>query len=111
VSSISLISRNEGRGYNVFHVLAHAYISTCPDTKTIIPLIHLCNPSISIYISYPVPIEVADLGKAKAVFQVNVLGVIDMVQHFGPYLRRNRGRVVNIGSATGTLAIQSGVSM
>ena len=58
--------------------------------------------------SYPMPLEVADFNKAKAVFQVNVIGVIDMVQQFVPHLRKSHGRVINVGSATGTLAIQSG---
>lgn len=58
-------------------------------------------------LGYPLPIELADMDRVRDVYEVNVFGVMAMVKAFGPQLRRWKGRVVNVGSVTGTLAAQS----
>ena len=58
-------------------------------------------------LGYPIPVELADMEKARKLFEVNVLAVIGMAQAFVPLLRRAPGgRIVNVGSATGTMATQ-----
>ena len=39
-------------------------------------------------LGYPMPLELVDVDKARAVFEVNVLAVIAMVQAFAPLLRK-----------------------
>jgi len=56
-------------------------------------------------LGYPIPLEFADMARVRAVYEVNVLGVVAITQAFLPLLRAApHGRVVNVGSATGTMA-------
>ena len=57
-------------------------------------------------IGYPMPIEISNIQKCSDVFNVNVIGIIRMTKAFTKYLRESKGRIVNIGSATGTMAMQ-----
>jgi len=67
------------------------------------PLVGIVNNA---GIGYPMPIEIADIQKCSDVFNVNVIGIIRMTKAFTKYLRESRGRIVNIGSATSTMAMQ-----
>jgi len=55
--------------------------------------------------TYKRPLETADLEQVRALFDVNVLGVLAVTQAFLPLLRRARGRVVNIGSVNGIISM------
>jgi NAD(P)-dependent dehydrogenase (short-subunit alcohol dehydrogenase family) len=68
-----------------------------------VPLVGIVNNA---GIGYPMPIEIADTQKCSDVFNVNVVGIIRMTKAFTKYLRESQGRIVNIGSATGTMAMQ-----
>lgn len=71
-------------------------------------------------LGYPIPVELADLKRVRQVYEVNVLAIIAMTQAFAPLLREagssstqegqgkggGAGRIVNVGSATGTMAAQ-----
>lgn len=67
-------------------------------------------------LGYPIPVELADLKRVRQVYEVNVLAIIAMTQAFAPLLRqagsiqgrngKGAGRIVNVGSATGTMAAQ-----
>jgi NAD(P)-dependent dehydrogenase (short-subunit alcohol dehydrogenase family) len=50
------------------------------------------------------PVEFVPLEKWREQLEVNVLGVVSMVQSFTPLLRESRGRIVTIGSLGGRLA-------
>jgi len=50
------------------------------------------------------PVEFVPLEKWREQLEVNVLGVVSMVQSFTPLLREGRGRIVTIGSLGGRLA-------
>lgn len=47
----------------------------------------------------------ADIKSAKAVFDVNVFGLLEVTQAFAPLLVASKGRVVNIGSIAGIVPI------
>ncbi|CAH1247903.1 HSD17B6 [Branchiostoma lanceolatum] len=49
--------------------------------------------------------EWANLPDYQAVLNVNLLGMIDVTKTFLPLLKRSRGRVVNVASAAGRLAM------
>jgi short-subunit dehydrogenase len=49
-------------------------------------------------------IEYHDLNAAKAIFDTNIFGVIDLVQLSLPQLRKSKGRIINIGSISGFVA-------
>ncbi len=51
------------------------------------------------------PIELLDLAEARHVFEVNVLGVLAATQTFLPFLRAARGRIINLSSLSGLLAV------
>lgn len=51
------------------------------------------------------PIELLDLDVVREVFEVNVLGLIAVTQAFLPSLRESKGRIVNISSVSGRLAV------
>lgn len=51
------------------------------------------------------PIEMHDLDEARHVFEVNVLGVLATTRTFLPLIRNARGRIVNISSLSGLLAV------
>ena len=50
-------------------------------------------------------LEKAPLSEVRLQFEVNVIGLLAVTQAFLPLLRRNKGRIVNIGSVLGRLAI------
>ena len=54
------------------------------------------------------PLEYVPMDKMRREFEVNVFGQIAVTQAFLPLLRRTRGRIVNIGSVGGHLAIPFG---
>jgi len=51
------------------------------------------------------PIELLDLETVRAVFDVNVIGLLAVTQALLPMLRAARGRIVNISSVSGRLAV------
>ncbi|MBW2270957.1 MAG: SDR family NAD(P)-dependent oxidoreductase, partial [Deltaproteobacteria bacterium] len=51
------------------------------------------------------PIELLDVKGARLVFAVNVLGVLAMTQTFLPSIRAAKGRIVNLSSLSGLLAV------
>lgn len=51
------------------------------------------------------PVECVRLDDVRAVLEVNVLGVIAVIQTFLPLLRASRGRIVNISSVSGRMAL------
>jgi NAD(P)-dependent dehydrogenase (short-subunit alcohol dehydrogenase family) len=51
------------------------------------------------------PLEFLPLDNLRQVVEVNVVGVVAVTQAFLPALRRARGRVVNMGSVSGRLAL------
>jgi NAD(P)-dependent dehydrogenase (short-subunit alcohol dehydrogenase family) len=55
-------------------------------------------------IAVPGPLEVLPLESLRRQFEVNVIGQVAVIQAFVPLLRKGRGRIVNISSASGGLA-------
>lgn len=53
-------------------------------------------------------LEVTPIEEVRKVFDINVVGLYSVTQHFLPLLRKNRGRIVNIGSETGLTAVPNG---
>lgn len=53
--------------------------------------------------SFRAPLEAVGLDDFRALFEVNVLGVLAVTQAFLPSLRRRGGRIVNVGSLTSLL--------
>lgn len=51
------------------------------------------------------PTEHLPLDELRRVFEVNVIGVVAVTQAFLPELRRSRGRIVNMSSVAGRLAL------
>jgi short-subunit dehydrogenase len=51
------------------------------------------------------PLETASIADARLQFEVNVIGLLAVTQRFLPLLRQSKGRIVNIGSVLGRLAI------
>ena len=51
------------------------------------------------------PLETASIADARLQFEVNVIGLLAITQAFLPLLRQSKGRIVNIGSVLGRLAI------
>src|SRR5262247_4410113 len=51
------------------------------------------------------PLETSSTAEVRSQFEVNVIGLLAVTQAFLPLLRQGRGRVVNIGSVLGRLAI------
>jgi NAD(P)-dependent dehydrogenase (short-subunit alcohol dehydrogenase family) len=50
------------------------------------------------------PVEFVPLDQWRTQLEINVLGVVSMVQSFAPLLRESRGRIVTVGSLGGRLA-------
>ena len=55
-------------------------------------------------IAVPGPLELLPLESLRRQFEVNVIGQVAVIQAFVPLLRKGRGRIVNISSASGGLA-------
>ncbi|KAJ3157872.1 hypothetical protein HDU89_000251 [Geranomyces variabilis] len=53
------------------------------------------------------PIEVTDDKEIRKEFDVNFFGVLDVTKAFLPFLKRTRGRVINIGSAASFITAPS----
>jgi short-subunit dehydrogenase len=51
------------------------------------------------------PLETSSIVDARSQFEVNVIGLLAVTQAFLPLLRESQGRIVNIGSVLGRLAI------
>ena len=51
------------------------------------------------------PLETSSVAEVRSQFEVNVIGLLAVTQAFLPSLRQSRGRIVNIGSVLGRLAI------
>ncbi len=51
------------------------------------------------------PIELLPIAELRKQLEVNVIGLVATTQAFLPLLRRGRGRIVNMGSITGRLAM------
>ena len=51
------------------------------------------------------PLELVDLEDFRRVLEVNVIGVVAVTQAFLPLLKRARGRIVNISSVSGRVAM------
>jgi len=51
------------------------------------------------------PLETSSVADVRSQFEVNVIGLLAVTQAFLPLLRQSRGRIVNIGSVLGRLAI------
>jgi NAD(P)-dependent dehydrogenase (short-subunit alcohol dehydrogenase family) len=51
------------------------------------------------------PIELLDLAALRDVFEVNVIGLVAVTQALLPLLRAAKGRIVNISSVSGRLAV------
>lgn len=51
------------------------------------------------------PLELVPITKTRELFEVNVIGLLAVTKSFLPLLRKARGRVVNIGSLAGILAM------
>lgn len=51
------------------------------------------------------PLEHLPLDELRRVLEVNVVGLVAVTQAFLPALRRSRGRVINIGSVSGRVAM------
>lgn len=56
-------------------------------------------------IAYGGPIELLDLDAMREVFEVNVLGLVAVTQALLPKLREAKGRIINISSVSGRLAV------
>lgn len=51
------------------------------------------------------PIELLDLDATRQVFEVNVVGLLAITQALLPRLRASKGRIINISSVSGLLAV------
>lgn len=56
------------------------------------------------------PLEHMPMEDFRRVFEVNVFGVVAIIQQFLPELKRARGRIVNISSVSGLLAFPFGAA-
>lgn len=64
------------------------------------PLILINNAGIAL----GGPIEALPIADWKSLFDVNVLGLVEMTQKLLPVIRATKGRVVNVGSISGLIA-------
>jgi NAD(P)-dependent dehydrogenase (short-subunit alcohol dehydrogenase family) len=51
------------------------------------------------------PLEFLPLSEIRKQFEVNVMGQLSVIQAFLPHLRKARGRIVNMGSISGRMAL------
>ena len=54
---------------------------------------------------YPSPVELSDPDEVRKVLEVNTFGPIRLIQQCLPQLRAGHGRIINISSLNGTLAL------
>jgi len=50
------------------------------------------------------PIELVSLDDMRALFEINVIAHVDVIQHFLPLLKEARGTIVNVSSVSGRIA-------
>eukprot|EP00730_Choanoeca_flexa_P012198 TRINITY_DN3627_c0_g1_i1.p1 TRINITY_DN3627_c0_g1~~TRINITY_DN3627_c0_g1_i1.p1 ORF type:complete len:320 (+),score=90.82 TRINITY_DN3627_c0_g1_i1:64-1023(+) len=67
-----------------------------------LPLVGLVNNA---GISSRAPLEAYDMDRIRWTYDVNVFGLVDTTQQFLPLLRQHQGRIVNIGSVAGLIAL------
>ena len=72
-----------------------------------LPLVALVNNA---GVSHRVPAELEDAGKLRRMFDVNFFGAHRLTQLLLPDLRRDKGRVINVGSVAGLIAAPSSSS-
>jgi len=53
----------------------------------------------------PAAVELSSIDEVRQVLEVNTIGPLRMIQHCLPLLRAGRGRVINMSSMNGTLAL------
>ena len=58
-------------------------------------------------ISYAGPLEILPMEDFQETIEVNLLGMIHVIKTFLPLIRKNQGRIVNIGSVSGYLSSPS----
>jgi len=56
-------------------------------------------------ISINAPLEMASSEKIKELFNVNVIGLLELTKALLPFIRESRGRIINISSGHGLLAL------
>jgi len=50
------------------------------------------------------PLEIIPVSEIRKVMEINVIGLVAVTQAFLPMLRKNKGRIINIGSSTSIIA-------
>jgi NAD(P)-dependent dehydrogenase (short-subunit alcohol dehydrogenase family) len=65
-----------------------------------VPLVALVNNA---GISRAMPLELENVEESKHLFDVNVFGAMRFTSAFLPLLRKNQGRIVNVGSVAGLI--------
>ncbi|MBD15603.1 MAG: short-chain dehydrogenase/reductase [Planctomycetaceae bacterium] len=56
-------------------------------------------------VGLPAAVELSHLDEVRQLFEVNTVAPLRMIQHCLPLLRKTRGRVINMSSMNGTLAL------
>ena len=56
-------------------------------------------------IAFGGPLEISPIQDIKRLLEVNVIGVLAVTKAFLPLLRQSRGRIINMGSSSGLLAL------
>jgi NAD(P)-dependent dehydrogenase (short-subunit alcohol dehydrogenase family) len=56
-------------------------------------------------IAFGGPLEILPIQEIKRLLEVNVIGVLAVTKAFLPLLRQSRGRIINMGSSSGLLAL------
>jgi NAD(P)-dependent dehydrogenase (short-subunit alcohol dehydrogenase family) len=62
-----------------------------------------CCDVTKFWSGYHAPVLDTEIAKARAMFDVNVWGVLEVTQKFSPLLISAKGTIVNIGSIVGEL--------
>jgi len=65
------------------------------------PYEYLCYLVNNAGIAGVLPAEFANWNWNSRILNVNLLGAMSVIQHSVPHLRKNKGRIVNIGSVAG----------
>ncbi|HZO75901.1 MAG TPA: SDR family NAD(P)-dependent oxidoreductase [Ktedonobacteraceae bacterium] len=50
------------------------------------------------------PIELVSLDDMRALFEINIIAHVDVIQHFLPLLKEARGTIINVSSVSGRIA-------